>query len=456
MLSLCIPRPMKYSKLLPFFIFISDFFLLNIALKLAYLFSFNHHSPRIEFNNFILLVNLVWLLTSLFTKTYKLPRPLVLSENINRFSSSLLYHLVIVLFVIYFFKLYEVGRIELVISYLMFFALIVVERSWMFFTLDVLRKRGYNRRHIIVIGNEGIAKRLFKSFSKHPEYGYHFIDFISEARMKSISTDILFEQMLDKRPDEIFLCYKNTNQTLLKKLIDFAGQNKLKIKFVSDLVLDNGFASVVNYENLPIIQLSSHPEIDFKIRFFKRSFDVLFSSFVMVVGCPIFFIVALITKFTSKGPIFFKQERVGLNHKPFKIYKFRSMHVNAELLGPQLSSENDPRITKWGSILRRSRLDELPQFWNVLKGDMSVVGPRPVRQFFIEQLLLKSPNYKKLLTLKPGLTSIGQVNYGYAENIDQMRSRVRYDLIYLNNVNFNSDISIILKTIQVMAQFKGK
>ena len=185
-------------------------------------------------------------------------------------------------------------------------------------------------------------------------------------------------------------------------------------------------------------------------------FDILFSSFVMLIGAPIFFIVALITKLTSKGPVFFRQERIGLNHKPFKIYKFRSMYVNAEILGPQLSSENDPRITKWGSILRRSRLDELPQFWNVLKGDMSVVGPRPERQFFIEQLLLKSPNYKKLLKLKPGLTSIGQVNYGYAENIDQMRSRVRYDLIYLNNINFNSDLSIILKTIQVMAQLKGK
>ncbi|WP_179415475.1 sugar transferase [Mucilaginibacter sp. E4BP6] len=447
---------MKYSRLLPFFIFISDFFILNIALKLAYLFSFTYRSSSIEFNNFLLLVNLVWVITSLFTKTYQLSRPLVLSENINKFSSALLYHLVIVLFVIYFFKLYEVGRVELVISYLMFFVLIAVERSWIFFTLDVLRKRGYNKRHIIVIGNEGIAKRLFKSFANHPEYGYHFIDFIDETRMKSVSSEVLFQEMLDKRPDEIFLCYKNNNQDLLKKLVDFGEEHKFKIKFVSDLVLDNGFASVINYENLPVIQLSSHPEISFRTRFFKRSFDILFSLFVMILGSPIFLIVALITKFTSKGPVFFRQERVGLNHKPFRIYKFRSMYVNAELLGPQLSSDNDPRITKWGSILRKSRLDELPQFWNVLKGDMSVVGPRPERQFFIEQLLLKSPNYKKLLTLKPGLTSIGQVNYGYAENIDQMRSRVRYDLIYLNNISFNSDMGIILKTIQVMAQLKGK
>jgi lipopolysaccharide/colanic/teichoic acid biosynthesis glycosyltransferase len=132
------------------------------------------------------------------------------------------------------------------------------------------------------------------------------------------------------------------------------------------------------------------------------------------------------------------------------------MYVNSELLGPQLSSDHDPRITKWGRVIRKSRLDELPQFWNVLKGDMSIVGPRPERQFFIEQLIERSPNYKKLLRLKPGLTSMGQVNYGYAENVDQMCNRIRYDLLYLNNINLNSEIGVILKTIRVMTQLKGK
>jgi lipopolysaccharide/colanic/teichoic acid biosynthesis glycosyltransferase len=190
--------------------------------------------------------------------------------------------------------------------------------------------------------------------------------------------------------------------------------------------------------------------------FFKRSFDILFSLSVMIVGSPIFILLMLLTKFTSKGPAFYKQVRIGKNHRPFTIYKFRSMYVNAEAAGPQLSSETDPRITAWGKILRRSRMDELPQFWNVLKGEMSVVGPRPERQYFIEQLIEKSPSYKKLLRIKPGLTSIGQVSYGYAENIDQMHSRLRYDLIYLNNINFNSDMGIILKTIRVMVQLKGK
>jgi lipopolysaccharide/colanic/teichoic acid biosynthesis glycosyltransferase len=132
------------------------------------------------------------------------------------------------------------------------------------------------------------------------------------------------------------------------------------------------------------------------------------------------------------------------------------MRVDAEKFGPQLSKNDDPRITKWGRITRKTRLDELPQFWNVLKGEMAVVGPRPERQHFIEKIVEKTPNYKKLLRLKPGITSIGQVHYGYAENVDQMCDRMRYDLIYLRNMNLNSDLDIIFKTVKVMLQGKGK
>jgi lipopolysaccharide/colanic/teichoic acid biosynthesis glycosyltransferase len=132
------------------------------------------------------------------------------------------------------------------------------------------------------------------------------------------------------------------------------------------------------------------------------------------------------------------------------------MYVNAEMLGPQLSKDNDPRITKWGLVMRKTRLDELPQFWNVLKGEMSIVGPRPERQHYIEQIVERTPSYKKLFSLKPGITSMGQVHYGYAENVDQMCSRSKYDLLYLQNVNFNSDVDVILRTVRIMIQGKGK
>jgi len=195
---------------------------------------------------------------------------------------------------------------------------------------------------------------------------------------------------------------------------------------------------------------------DASTKIIKRGFDICFSMLVLVIGAPLYLLIALITKLTSKGPVFYKQERVGINGRPFYIYKYRSMTVDAEKNGPQLSKDNDPRITKWGQIMRKTRLDELPQFWNVLKGDMSVVGPRPERHHFIQQIVEKAPGYQLLLSIKPGITSIGQVYYGYAENVDQMCQRMLFDLRYLNEVNIRTDIGIILQTVKVMFQGKGK
>ena len=195
---------------------------------------------------------------------------------------------------------------------------------------------------------------------------------------------------------------------------------------------------------------------DYSTRIIKRIFDICFSLFVIVLGLPVFMLLMIITKLSSKGPVFYKQQRIGINERPFNIYKFRSMRIDAEKFGPQLSKDNDPRITQWGEIMRKTRLDELPQFWNVLRGDMSIVGPRPERQHFIKQIVAKAPGYKMLLSIKPGITSIGQVNYGYAENVDQMCQRMLFDLRYLNEVNFMTDINIILQTVKVMVQGKGK
>jgi len=196
--------------------------------------------------------------------------------------------------------------------------------------------------------------------------------------------------------------------------------------------------------------------IEMTTRFVKRSFDIAFSSVVMLLGLPVFVMVMLITKLTSKGPVFYKQERIGRNGIPFYIYKFRSMIVQSEVNGPQTTSDDDPRITPWGNIMRKTHLDELPQFWNVLKGDMSIVGPRPERAHFIRQITEKAPAYLKLLAIKPGITSIGQVDYGYAESVDEMVERAALDLTYLKEVNFFTDMEIIFKTVGTMIGGKGK
>jgi len=188
----------------------------------------------------------------------------------------------------------------------------------------------------------------------------------------------------------------------------------------------------------------------------KRFFDIAISFFALLILSPLYLTLAVLVKSGSKGPVFFKQERIGKKGKPFFIIKFRSMYTNAEDKGPQLSKDNDSRITPIGKVLRKTRMDEIPQFYNVLKGEMSIVGPRPERMYFIKLICEKAPQYKFLYKIKPGITSWGQVKYGYAENVDEMIDRLKFDLIYLENRSFLVDIKIMIYTVLVVVQGKGK
>ena len=188
----------------------------------------------------------------------------------------------------------------------------------------------------------------------------------------------------------------------------------------------------------------------------KRAIDVVVSILALIALTPLYLIVSLIIKSTSPGPVFYLQERVGLHNKPFNIIKFRSMVQNAEASGkPQLSSDDDPRITPFGRFMRKYRIDELPQFWNVLKGEMSIVGPRPERKYYVDRIIQRIPAYALLHQVRPGITSMGMVKFGYAKNIDEMVERVRYDLIYLNNMSLLNDIKILIYTIKIVFTGRG-
>ncbi len=218
------------------------------------------------------------------------------------------------------------------------------------------------------------------------------------------------------------------------------------------------------YKSLKVVfkQNKSNPDLLLEINsysyFFKRLFDFSIASIALVIFSPLLFILYFITKYTSKGPGFYYQKRIGYNGKEFYIFKFRSMLINSEGSTPQLVSNtgNDIRVTKWGNFMRKHYLDELPQLLNVMRGDMSIVGPRPERQYFIDQIIDRGGDFTSLLQVKPGITSLGQIRYGYAHSVDQMLQRLKYEQLYLKRVSFWTDIKIIANTSASVLKAKGK
>jgi exopolysaccharide biosynthesis polyprenyl glycosylphosphotransferase len=213
-------------------------------------------------------------------------------------------------------------------------------------------------------------------------------------------------------------------------------------------------ARVSNIVGEPLVDISRADMSDSTLNL-KRVSDIIVSIIALIIISPLLLILAILVKCDSKGPVIYKQTRIGYHKKPFNIYKFRSMKVDAEANGPTLSTLDDPRITKLGKIMRKYRLDELPQFWNVVIGDMSLVGPRPEREFYIKQIITKAPYYSLIHQVRPGITSWGMVKYGYASNVDEMISRLKYDLLYIENVSFAVDLKILFYTIHTVFTGKG-
>jgi exopolysaccharide biosynthesis polyprenyl glycosylphosphotransferase len=261
--------------------------------------------------------------------------------------------------------------------------------------------------------------------------------------------------IIDKNVEEVIIAIEYAEQDMINLIINKLINVDVEIKAIPSLYdILTGRVRMSSILGTPLISVS-HNSMPAWQQNVKSFLDHFLAVFALIITLPLSIFLAIGIKLTSKGPILYRHVRIGKYGKPFFIYKFRSMYMDAEKNGPELSSMTDERVTPFGRFMRRSRLDEIPNFINVLKGDMAIVGPRPERQHYIEQIIQTAPHYLHLLKVKPGITSWGQVKYGYAENVNQMIQRLKYDLIYLDNMSLFVDFKIIIYTIQTIIRRKG-